>query len=525
MTATQPGSDSKISRRGVMRKATAVGVGSAATIGGAHRMGVSPVGSASAIAPLVLAGYAGAAGLGYLMYKNAEKATGQQRDYSGYTGYDALQLSVYEDGIEAKSVDERVMTSIENNLQNSENVGLAKGKAALVTALNNGATEQEANNQMTAVVNDYYSTIQENIVTHYKAQQAKMKSMADNSVLHPEGGGNDAFRAWTDGGRHENVIEIADGPGLAPNGSTTVTLLNGDELSIPKYQYKIIDGFGDPKTLQTEWKKEFMRNGSRHPTFGFRDPDSGDITKYAFFRVYDAFDKAVTARDNVNGNLVGLASDLYSAYEPGEIPTEDILDPVTAATELGQNTGLSSRQAAAGMMGIPTSAGFSLRLELQTDSGDKYAVDAEIYTNAQPEDSDGNPGGFKIGKEYDPANFDAPIFVSYQYIDEETGEESTDFTQILNPFKVLEATDSEGNNVDEVTPDSDINQTADVDKIEEELAQIRNRQQELLETQPEPPSGGVGAGFFGSNTPSTGAIAAFVGVLGVLYAVAQGGTN
>jgi hypothetical protein len=86
--------------------------------------------------------------------------------------------------------------------------------------------------------------------------------------------------------------------------------------------------------------------------------------------------------------------------------------------------------------------------------------------------------------------------VSYEYIDEESGNRSTNFTQLENPFTVLEATNSEGEEVQEVTPTSQTNQTADVSKLEEELKSIREEQQRLLEKSQEP-TGGAGGGFFG----------------------------
>jgi hypothetical protein len=261
--------------------------------------------------------------------------------------------------------------------------------------------------------------------------------------------------------------------------------------------------------------------------FKLNDPTEGssETTEYGFSRIRNAFDKVVTKRDEVNSQLVGLASDLYAEYGAGDIPTDEVLDPITAATELGNNTGLSIQEAQAGMMGIPTSASFSLRLELTGNDGNTYEADAEIYTNAQPNDTDGNPGGFKVGNTYDPANFQEPIYVSYEYVDPETGEKTTDFTEVVNPFTVLEATDSDGNEVEEVTPTSRTAQTADISTIEEELAAIREEQLRLQEKAQQQTSGGAGAGFFSGSGPSTGLITAVVGGIGVLYALTQGGTS
>ncbi|GAA0555891.1 hypothetical protein ABNG02_13330 [Halorubrum ejinorense] len=521
MTATQPDKERTLTRRGVL-KTTAVGVGSVATIGGASKVGLSPVGSASAIAPLVAAGYAGAIGLGYLMYRNAEKETGQEQDYSNFTGSEALKRGIYEDALSTVSANERVLTSISNNVKNSENVALAKGKAAALTVMNNGGTESEAATASTEAVNSYYSTIQENLITHFDAQIDKIIS-AGQSVQSKIDANVDTIQLYLSGSYQslKNVYE---------QGVESVNLLDGSTAELSKPGYAFDTGSGQttsnnfsiaPPNPPTPTTTDGDGNTIQVEKWRFASPDGGSVD-YGYKQLETIWSDIIASRDEVNANLTGLVSDIYAQYEQGDIPTEDILDPITAATELGQNTGLSSQAAAAGMMGIPTSAGFALRLELQDDSGETYEVDGEIYTNAQPNDSDGNPAGFAVGQTYDPSNFEAPIYVSYEYIDPDTGERSTDFTQIVNPFTVLEATDSEGNDVEEVTPTSRTAQTADISSIEEELASIREEQQRLLETT-QPPSGGAGAGFFGGESLNVGAIAAVVGAVGVVYALATGG--
>jgi hypothetical protein len=75
------------------------------------------------------------------------------------------------------------------------------------------------------------------------------------------------------------------------------------------------------------------------------------------------------------------------AYDPGDIPTEDLVDPVTAATELRQNYDNRAGQSAhAAMMGIPTEADMTAALEIQSDEAEDgvWQVDADIYTAHVP---------------------------------------------------------------------------------------------------------------------------------------------
>lgn len=526
MTATQPDSDRQISRRGVLRKGTAVGVGSAATIGGASRMGASPVGSAAAVGPLLAAGAAaGAAGLGYLMYRKVDNYLGSNKDLTGYTGKDALLNQLEEEVLLMKSADERVMTSIQNNIANSENVALSKGKAAAITKMNAQAPESEAVAALEKAINEYYATIEENIFNHYNAQIDQVLHHITQVVANSDLNSTNILSVWTDG--KGNGIDKHEIKSIDNEDTKQVTLLNGETIEETTPQLSTLLDNEFDKTVGDIGVSNYNTGSETKWVFRLNNTASGNSPYYMeISRFASALSDVRSRCDTVKTKLGGFVSDLYTEYEPGQIPTEDIVDPVTAATELKQDTGLASQAAAAGMLGIPTSAGFSLRLELQNDSGDKYAVPAEIYTNAQPNDTDGNPAGFAVGQTYNPANFTEPIYVSYEYIDTETGEETTDFTQVDNPFTVLEATNESGESVEEVSPTSTVNQTSDISTVEEELAQIRDRQQTLLEQQDSTQSaGGAGAGFFSGSGPSTGVIAAVVGGIGVLYALTQGGTN
>ena len=440
------------------------GVGaSTATAVGLSRSGA--VQNASAVLPLVpLGAAAGGAALGYLMSEAADKYLGDTRDYSGYTGADALKAAVAEGAMTMKSADERVMTSIKNNLANSQNVALAKGKTAIIEEMNNDASESAAVSAMQDALDSYYSTIQKNILTHWNAQMEQVNHFRQQAIAHENLSEKDLV--WY-GGPALNQ----DHSGDFEMDAVDVTLLNGDTMTIHKIYHTWTSGSSD-HTPPSPYEKDaglLVNNPSGDNFYAIK---SGD---------YAVYTDIAAERDTVNSQLSGFASDVYAAYDPGDIPTEDLIDPVTAATEMKQNTGLASQAAEAAMLGIPTSASFSLWLELQDDDGTKYEVEAEMYTTASPTDSNGNETGWKVGTTYNPVNFDPPIYVAYEYIDTESGEKTSDFVEVEDPFTVIEATDSEGNEVTEVTHEERINQTADVTKLEDELAQLREEQRRLQE--------------------------------------------
>ncbi|MDG7673796.1 hypothetical protein OK512_11095, partial [Streptococcus pneumoniae] len=138
-----------------------VGVTAGAAAGVKYTDGTAldPVGEADAVVPLALAGVAlaGAAGVGYVGGSYLEdKYLGDSRDYSGYTGSDALKSAIQEGATSMKVADEKVMASIQNNIANSQNAGLAKGKAAIIKEMNAGNGESAATTAMQSSINEYF---------------------------------------------------------------------------------------------------------------------------------------------------------------------------------------------------------------------------------------------------------------------------------------------------------------------------------------------------------------------------------
>jgi hypothetical protein len=448
-------------------------------------------GTAALLAGGAIAGAAAGAGLAYLARDEIESILGQGEDLSGYTGKEALRTQIEEQSLTMQTVDERVFTSIKNNLANSETVAFAKGKVAALEKMNAEAPEADAVTAMEEAVDGYYSTIQKNIFTHWETQTSQIDHHVTMAVAHQDVWTSDWF-TWK-----------TFGVGSTERGTTSVTLVSGETYEVETLVVKDAGtNFPDGGTKI----EPRVRDGITDEEFVF----TGAVDGVTTLRPYDYHDllKEVSSRStSVKTKLGGFVGDLYFEYGAGDIPTEDVIDPVTAATQLSQNTGMAGQAAEAAMLGIPTSASFSLLLELQDANGNTFEVDAELYTTASPTDGSGNDTGWEVGVGYDPANFDAPIYVAYEYIDTDTGEKSSNFIQIDEPFTVIDATDEEGNEVTNIVNEERVTQTADVTKLEEELAQLRDEQQRLQEE-----SQSQGGATIGSSSFSTEQIIA--GVVG-----------
>lgn len=495
-TATQ--AKSGMTRRGVMRKA-AIGTGATLGVGyGAGRTGA--IGGASAIAPIVVGSAAGGAALGYLVQKGADLFLGDSRDYSGYTGIEALKTEVRRGVRQMQSANERVMTSIQNNVVNSQNVAFAKGKSALVTKMNAEAPLSEAETAMESAISAYYATIEENILTHSDAQIEQLNHMIGRLGGHPDynlSSDTGPFKAYGDLWAKKPI-------GPATVGISPYTLADGTE-----YNYNSLEGSWNGN----KWDLTPINGAAGYIQI------TGDAPNlpYDGSRFKTTLDEIKSKKDDVISQLSGFASDVYDEYGAGDIPTEDIIDPATAATELGQSYGGDAAQSAsASMLGIPTSAEQAVMMDVHRPDG-TVTIQADMYTKYTPAS-----GSFETGTRYVPAEWTAPLYIAYEYTAEDGSAES-DFAQLKDPFTIREIS-VDGEEVNTFKPETRNTQTADVSKIEEELAQIR-KEQIRLQNEAEESAGGAGAGFFDGSGPNTGVIAAVVGGIGVLYALTQGGPN
>ena len=470
-TATQ--ADSGMTRRGVMRRGL---IASGATLGvGYAGSRTGAIGGARAAVPIV--GFA-AISLGYLAVAGAEKYLGDSRDYSGYTGGDALHLQLEKGALAMKSANERVMTSIQNNLVNSKNIAFSKGKIAAIEVMNNDGSEADAVNSMNNAVEDYYSTIQTNIITHFEAQAKQIvhhyQQVKNNSGLD---------RANVFAMDRDNVGSVGDPDGNASEISTSVTLVDDSTLGYTAFEASP-SGFNATQFTATGLPMYWQLK---------KADGSGKITYLSVPDFKSAFNECVTKSDEVKSTLSGFVSDLYAQYSSGDIPTEDLVDPITAATELGQNYGGDAEQSAfASMLGIPTSADQAVTMTIHRPDGN-VTILADIYTDYTPPDT----GEFVKETRYEPTTWEKPIYIAYEYTDSETGEEASDFVQLENPFTII-SIEANGEEIDSFAPKARTTQTADISAIEEELAKIREEQQRLQEEAEKETSsgGGAGAGFF-----------------------------
>lgn len=425
---------------------------------------------------------------------------GDDRNYGEYTGATALQEEIAIGGNEMKLADEKVMTSIQNNIQAADNVAYSKGQVAVVEALNNGKSESEADAKMKDAIDKYFSKIQENILIHYNTQADQIRhhynKIAEHADLTADGTGS-IFWIW---GRNTSDETVAQGDtgldtstgytvhetgaafaqtanvGSATYNTIMVELLDGTK----KESERVVGGSSD-----NYWAGPFPGTSTQADgvvmSFGIKDTD-GSVVEYFYpYDYWQSWDEVIATRDSVLADLSGFVTDIYAAYEPGEVDLAGVVDPTTFATELATDTDSEAyRQAAAAQLGIPTSATENVSITIHGEN--EVTIQTDLYTDHSPTD------GFQVGETYNPSSWTEPLFVTYP--DSETGE--MDIAQLEDSFTIEAATGPEGNAVDSFDTVSTNAQSANTEELKANLDQLRETQQEMLANQ-SPTDGGGGS--------------------------------
>lgn len=413
----------------------------------------------------------------------AHRRYGDMRDYSGYTGHDALLTEIETGMKEMQLANEKVMTSVGNNIQAADNVAIAKGQVAVAEALNAGKSESEAQNDMEAVIDEYFSKIEENIINHWNTQWDQVCHMALENYEHPDS--PDPKNRWkctetsSDGGHwvigdnlygdnyHTVQYELYDGRvldvhGLARYNSTS----NADSYVFPSQKIARLQdsNVSNPEEI---WLMQDTSSTQEADAYEYvMDPTA--------FGTH--FDKVQTTRDDVHAELTGYVTDVYGSYEAGEVDVSEVVDPTTYATEMSTDNNRGFRQAAAAQLGIPTNADENVVITIHWPDQEDSTIWTDLYTDHQPTDANGNAVPWQVGTTYSPSSWTEPLFIVF-----EDDEGNSEMSQLEEDFTVEEAYDQDGVEIEEFDNEQTTTHTSDVNKLQEELDQLQEEQVRLIE--------------------------------------------
>jgi len=174
-------------------------------------------------------------------------------------------------------------------------------------------------------VDGYYSTVQKNILVHFETQASQINHHVAMANAHPDVSVDDWFMLY----QGTSPYQVSSNAELD---TANFTLVSGET-----YEFDIVY-FNDradkikPKIGAVDVQRFNFTGGSSN--VALRRSDYNDLLS-----------SVVSRSSSVKTKLAGFVGDLYAEYGAGDIPTEDVIDPVTAATQMGQDTGMAGQAA------------------------------------------------------------------------------------------------------------------------------------------------------------------------------------
>jgi hypothetical protein len=476
-------------------RATAVGIGSAATVGGASRFGASPVGSAQAAIPIGIAGgIAAGAAAKYLLDE-----VGNPLDYIGETNedYEGLEADathgqLRQNALSLKQSNEAVLGNIENLLTASSNHVIAQAKKAAIDELNSGGDNTSATDAAVSEVDEFYKTQQINLISYHEVQVEKIVLWATEASNTSTLSMSDVFGA---GGADYESVELLD---------TDIGLVDGSAYSYSRLNADLSDG---------SFSNSYF-DGTTIPDIYVKPVESGENSVFMEpSRFQELFQDIESQHGEVSSEMSTWVNGVADSYQSGDIDTADMIsanDLIGDSFQEGNNTWAGASLASMGLIGSQFGMTIQLLETDQTVEGTIYHQDESINTLSQ-------------GTEYNPNNdITGTVYIAYQEGD------SSGLEELDQPFIIEEIRDSEGNNQDYASFEQSNQQTynTELEEVQKELDQVTELRQRLEDERDAVATnddgagaGGAGAGFFGDGGPSVGAIAAVLGVGGIAYAL------
>lgn len=478
--------------------ASAAGATGTVAVGSTVAPRRSPVGRARAAVPLVPIGVAAAAAaIDYVVREGVELITGDDApNQEEYQEYDSAQthLEIYERQMTMNGGDDTVATVMGNRIEDSYNSAWSIGKEAAVEKLNAGASQSDAETAAKDAVNDYYTTIQTNLVNHFIEQVNKIKVFRDMVA-------DDANLAYQDVFRYGVSGSVTYQPPEWP--SETLTFEDGTTQSVDGFQLRA-ESDGSTTTYLTRWRLgSGVGHGDQNVDGGYVPPEGyndGEYTEaiYPFnwdgannapsFGLADRWTDVKNAAQQMRDNLVAWVDSLYAEYEPGELSLSGYMNASEIASQYGteyDDTGYYAF-AAAELAALGLSGSFEQFLKLHLHDSD-IVVEGVLFSENQP------GAGWEVGKRYDPTSYTGETWLAYEYLNDD-GEEVSDLVELTQEFSIVDAEDADGNNLDAVKLEEKNYQTSDVTMTQEELDQLYELRKELEDARDAAAFAGAAAG-------------------------------
>ena len=317
---------SGMTRRDLLRRSAVGGATLAGVSTGAVRLDHGPVQESEAIAPVVAAGAAVAAGtsvglnVGWALRE--VDPLGIVDAPSGGLSPDAFKQQAYDTARARKSNNQSTFIDNKNIVENIDHAAHADGKIAAIEGLNEQETQSTVEDAALEKSNDYGSTIIKNLLKSWDESVQELMNIIEAADSHDDLDWNDVIDTNASGDS-DNSLNGESKPELRER---TIELPDGTEFDYHElyYQYEV---------RNTNTQDTSTRSGRLHPEKTGEDirvmnPGDGDNVEYLVTSDWnEILTKIEDEIDSVNDGLVTYVDTIYSDVQAGELDTADLLTP------------------------------------------------------------------------------------------------------------------------------------------------------------------------------------------------------
>lgn len=391
----------------------------------------SPVGSARALPPL--AAYAAGVTAAYVAREVSDYLTGESYEgLENYVGGEALHADMHRRAREQQSADESVFVGFANHLEDSQNAALSHAKAAAINAINENEDDATVHAQAAGAIEDYYATLQKNVLGHWNEQIEKIQFAFQTAEDHDEVEGTSdlIFMGFTD---FEGVPEIVERDIELTNGETHVEKYFDEyytNASSNPYEGRQVISLSDAIctredsiTVQDEYEGSSFDNRVFLITYQKPDDTHGQETEGFLYvggspveqgsadggqiQITELWDEIPEQRDDAMNNIDIWIDNVLQSVEAGDIDLSDVMDPATFSAHYAADEDSHYAWAAADLVAIG--------VPLDLDGGEALIRLEESGWEARGLLGVGDREftDMAVGETYDPENIDGPVYLVY----------------------------------------------------------------------------------------------------------------
>jgi hypothetical protein len=380
-----------------------------------------------------------------------------------------VSLSTHADTIAS---DQHTLNVVMSNQVNdgSRSVAWSKGKAAAIEAMNNGSTKAETKTAATEAVEEYYSTMEVNMINSFNRSANRLLYL--NSVHENTTGLSGSFAKAALGSDYPVHGEHAD-----------YTLRNGTVVTTQQFERD--DGSSKHLWIANEdlsgWtgSSDYVFSSSDGSNIGAAYeanvtsslPDNTVIDGHNASLVFNDIQSANSAMES---NLDLWVDNTYDGYTAGDINSSDVLDPTTVAQEFSSDynsTGYYAYAAAdLAIQGTNGTLNQSMVFDLHNGSAGRTSnetLNGTLFTDWEPAVTNGS---FHTGQTYNADNSSSLVYVA-----------TNDGLRVIEgDFHIVEMVNTQtGETVENTTLQNYNRQTAEAGWNESQYQQLLELRQEL----------------------------------------------